>query len=233
MSDRNRYRSSGPSGPTLIGPYWACGTRRYSACPPGTDPYIEENPNSAAPLFCSRTCVVSHCDCNPVRAHEAVPAGDVERDDNPVPHGDVGDLRTDLLHDAHRLVAQDVAGFHVRAQHLIQVQIGSTDRRRGDLDDGIRRDSRSAGPGPPPRARPVCPARSRPSSGPLPHRRPSVDRSWVGSTRSGYTANPADDRRRAVGTSGSDQAAPDTPSTVNISATASAFRVSVATRYRW
>src|SRR6476620_6482379 len=66
MSDRNRYRSSGPSGPTLIGPYWACGTRRYSACPPGTDPYIAENPNRAAPLFCSRTCVVSHCDCNPM-----------------------------------------------------------------------------------------------------------------------------------------------------------------------
>src|SRR6478752_5812303 len=66
MSDRNRYRSSGPSGLTLIGPYWACGTRRYSACPPGTDPYIAENPNRAAPLFCSRTCVVSHCDCNPM-----------------------------------------------------------------------------------------------------------------------------------------------------------------------
>src|SRR6478735_1685786 len=67
MSDRKRYRSSGPSGATLIGPYWACGTRRYSACPPGTDPYIAENPNSAAPLCCSRTCVVSHCDCNPFR----------------------------------------------------------------------------------------------------------------------------------------------------------------------
>src|SRR6478672_10493818 len=66
MSDKNRYRSSGPSGATLIGPYCACGTRRYSACPPGTDPYIEENPNSAAPLFCSRTCVVSHCDCKPL-----------------------------------------------------------------------------------------------------------------------------------------------------------------------
>src|SRR5664279_2561549 len=33
--------------------------------PPGTEPFIEENPNSAAPLFCSRTWVVSHCDCRP------------------------------------------------------------------------------------------------------------------------------------------------------------------------
>src|SRR6476660_1665796 len=65
-SDRYRNCSSGGPSGTLIGPYWACGTRRYSAWPPGTDPYIEENPNSAAPLFCSRTCVVSHCDCKPL-----------------------------------------------------------------------------------------------------------------------------------------------------------------------
>ena len=41
--------------------------------PPGTEPYIEENPNSAAPLFCSRTWVVSHCDCRPTVPGRTVP----------------------------------------------------------------------------------------------------------------------------------------------------------------
>ncbi len=43
----------------------ACGTRRYSACPPGTLPYNLEYPNSAAPLPYSRTWVVSHCENRP------------------------------------------------------------------------------------------------------------------------------------------------------------------------
>ena len=38
MSERKRYRSSGTPSGTLIGPNCACGTRRYSACPPGTEP---------------------------------------------------------------------------------------------------------------------------------------------------------------------------------------------------
>ena len=39
MSERYKKRSSGASSPssgTFMGPKWACGTRRYSACPPGT-----------------------------------------------------------------------------------------------------------------------------------------------------------------------------------------------------
>src|ERR1700744_3353260 len=61
MSDRYRYCSSGAPSGTLTGPNWACGTRRYSACPPGTDPYRDENPNSAAPLPVAVFCVVSQC----------------------------------------------------------------------------------------------------------------------------------------------------------------------------
>ena len=38
----------------------ASGTRRYSAWPPGTEPYSSEKPNRAAPVPCSRTWVVSH-----------------------------------------------------------------------------------------------------------------------------------------------------------------------------
>src|SRR3954454_3384307 len=60
-SDRYTYRSSdGPSG-TLMWVNCAWGTRRYSACPPGTWPYIFEYPNRAAPAPYSRTWVVSHC----------------------------------------------------------------------------------------------------------------------------------------------------------------------------
>ena len=64
-SDRYRNRSSGGPAGTLIGPYCACGTRRSSACPPGTSPYSFVYPKRAAPRCCSRTCVVSHCDCSP------------------------------------------------------------------------------------------------------------------------------------------------------------------------
>jgi len=63
------------------------------------------------------------------RAHPAVPAGDVERDDHPVPRLDVGDLRADLLHDAHRLVTEDVARLEVHPQHIVKMQIRAADRR--------------------------------------------------------------------------------------------------------
>ena len=45
--------------------------------------------------------------------------------DDAVADGDVRDLRADLLDDAHRLVAEDVALVHVRAEHLVQVQVAS------------------------------------------------------------------------------------------------------------
>lgn len=41
-------------------------------------------------------------------AHEAVPAGDVERDHDPVTGLDVIDVRADRLDDPHRLMAEDV-----------------------------------------------------------------------------------------------------------------------------
>ena len=39
------------------------------------------------------------------------------------PGAQVGDLGADLLDDAHRLVTQDVARVHERAEHLVQVQV--------------------------------------------------------------------------------------------------------------
>ena len=48
MSERNSTFSSGRSDSILIGPTSACGTRRYSACPPVYPPTRCENPNSPA-----------------------------------------------------------------------------------------------------------------------------------------------------------------------------------------
>ena len=70
-------------------------------------------------------------------AHPAVPAGDVERDDDPVADGQVGDVRTDFLDDAHGLVPEDVTGLQVRSEHAVQVQVRPADRGRGHLDDHV------------------------------------------------------------------------------------------------
>ncbi len=56
-------------------------------------------------------------------AHVAVTAGDVEGNDDAVAGLDVGHVRTNLLHHAHRLVAEDVALVDERAQDLIEVEI--------------------------------------------------------------------------------------------------------------
>jgi len=61
-------------------------------------------------------------------AHPAVPAGDVERDDDAVAGPDVADLGAHVLHDAHRLMTEDVTRLQVHAQHVVQVQIRAADR---------------------------------------------------------------------------------------------------------
>jgi len=48
-----------------------------------------------------------------------------------------GDLRADLLHDAHRLVTEDVALVHEHAQHLVEMQVGAADGCRGDPHYGV------------------------------------------------------------------------------------------------
>ncbi|PSK62863.1 hypothetical protein B0E53_05229 [Micromonospora sp. MH33] len=72
-------------------------------------------------------------------AHPARAAGDGEGDDHPVAGPEPGHPGPDLLDDAHRLVAEDVTGLQVRPEHLVQVQVGSADRGRGDPDDRIGR----------------------------------------------------------------------------------------------
>jgi hypothetical protein len=69
--------------------------------------------------------------------HEAVPAGDLERHHHAVTWHEIRDLPADLPHDPHRLVAEDVALAHERAQDLVEVKVGAADVRRRDLDDRV------------------------------------------------------------------------------------------------
>ena len=69
--------------------------------------------------------------------HGAAPAGDGERDHHAVAGAHVGDLCTDLLDDAHRLMAYDVTGGHERAEHLVEVEVRAADRGGGDADDRV------------------------------------------------------------------------------------------------
>ena len=75
----------------------------------------------------------------PARAHEALAARDVERDDDAVADGERRDVGADGDDDAHRLVAEDVAAVEERAEQFVQVQVGAADRGRGDPDDRIGR----------------------------------------------------------------------------------------------
>jgi hypothetical protein len=75
----------------------------------------------------------------PAIARPAVPAGDVEGDDDAVARLDVGDPGADLLDDPHRLVAEDVALVDEGAEHLVEVQVRAADARRGDAHDRVGR----------------------------------------------------------------------------------------------
>jgi hypothetical protein len=56
-------------------------------------------------------------------AHPAGAAGDVEGDHDAVARFDLGDRGPDLLDDAHRLVAEDVALVDEHPQHLVKVEV--------------------------------------------------------------------------------------------------------------
>ena len=73
----------------------------------------------------------------PLAARPAVPAGDVERDHDAVARGQLGDAGAGLLHDPHRLVAEDVALVDERAEDPVEVQVGAAQARRRDPDDHV------------------------------------------------------------------------------------------------
>lgn len=58
-----------------------------------------------------------------VSAHPAVAAGDVERNYDPVADAQLGDLRSDGLDDAHRLVPEHIARVQERCKHGVEMQI--------------------------------------------------------------------------------------------------------------
>jgi hypothetical protein len=60
-------------------------------------------------------------------AHEAVPARDLERDDDAIADRDVGGPLADRFDNPHRLMAEDVALVHERPKRLIQVQVRPAD----------------------------------------------------------------------------------------------------------
>jgi hypothetical protein len=72
-------------------------------------------------------------------AHEARAARDVERDHDPVARLEVGHLAADLLDDAHRLMAEDVALVEERSHDLVEVEIRTADRGRRDPNDRVGR----------------------------------------------------------------------------------------------
>src|SRR5947209_11286158 len=74
-----------------------------------------------------------------LRAHEARAAGDVERDHDALTGMDPGDAGANLLHDAHRFVAENVTLAQERAEYLVQVQVGSADTGRRDPHDRVGR----------------------------------------------------------------------------------------------
>jgi hypothetical protein len=57
----------------------------------------------------------------PLPAHEACSAGEIERDHHALPGTDLGDVVAGLLDDPHRLVPEDVALPHKRAEQLVEV----------------------------------------------------------------------------------------------------------------
>ena len=54
-------------------------------------------------------------------AHVAAAAGDLERDDNAVADLEVTSFIADLAHDSHGFMPEDVARFHERTEHFVQM----------------------------------------------------------------------------------------------------------------
>src|SRR5215217_9045009 len=73
----------------------------------------------------------------PPLAHEAVAAGDLEGDYHPVTDREVRGPASDLLDDAHRLVAEDEPLGHERGENLVEVEVRAADGRGRDADHRV------------------------------------------------------------------------------------------------
>ncbi len=70
---------------------------------------------------------------------EALAASDYEGHHDPLSDLQPPVSTADLHYAPHELVTQNVTGLHARDVVIIQMQVRSADRGRGDLDDGIAR----------------------------------------------------------------------------------------------
>jgi hypothetical protein len=73
----------------------------------------------------------------PVTAHPAIPAGDVEWDHDSVADAELGDPGADLLDDSHRFVPEHVSGIQIRREHGIEMQVGAAQAGARDADDDV------------------------------------------------------------------------------------------------
>jgi hypothetical protein len=70
-------------------------------------------------------------------AHPAGPTADVEGNDHPVAHGELGDVGAHLDHGAHRLVADHIALGHEGCEGVVEMEVRAAQAGRADLDDGV------------------------------------------------------------------------------------------------
>ena len=70
-------------------------------------------------------------------AHVTAAARDLKRDYHTVADAEIARFRPGLADDAHRFVAEDVTRFHESPENLVEMQVGPTDVRRGDFDNGV------------------------------------------------------------------------------------------------
>ena len=75
--------------------------------------------------------------CRLQKKHSPQPIGNGTTTRSPTLTLALVDVRAELFDDAHRLVAEDVAGLHERDEAVDQVQVGAADAGRRDADDGI------------------------------------------------------------------------------------------------
>ena len=97
--------------------------------PAGDRPVELGEPEQARPAVVGMDLGGFALGLQPLFAHPAMAAGNVEGDDHPVARLEVPDLGADLLDDTHGFVAQDVAGLHVGAKDLVQVEVRAAYRR--------------------------------------------------------------------------------------------------------
>ena len=108
----------------------AAGHRRVAEDPRGRmAPHLLGHPGVRVGVLAARE--------EPSGAHAAAAARDRERHDDAIAHPEAAHALADFHDLAHELVPQDVALGHRGDVAVVEVQVRSADRRRGDPHDGV------------------------------------------------------------------------------------------------